>query len=114
MYLSFFSPPLFFSKPNSLLEHEIAMLQNLQGAKHQKSPTKPRKPGGRGEGRGEEGEQEEDGGDNYPSDSRVNRESVAQLDEGFIRAFLSGELCLRGVSASRRRFLASDAGPGSF
>lgn len=93
------SLPFSFSKPNSLLEHEIAMQQHLQGAKRKKSPAKPHKPGGRGDGGGE-GEEEGEGDENYPSDSRVNRDSVAQLDDGFIRAFLKGELCLRGVSSA--------------
>lgn len=69
------------------------MLQHIQGAKHQKSaPPRPGLVGGE-----EEGEGEGEGSENYRSDSRVNRESAAHLDEGFIRSFLSGELCLRGV-----------------
>jgi hypothetical protein len=87
-----------------LLEYEISMLQHLQGGKHQKSSPKPTaKPGVQEKG-GEEDEEEEGAvgrSKNYRSDSRTTRESVGHLPDGFVRSFLSGELCLRGVSTRK-------------
>lgn len=72
------------------------MSKNTEGGKHQKSSSKPPTSDTGGKGKGGE---DDDMLDNplYPSDSAVLREAVAPLDEGFVKSFLSGELCLRGV-----------------
>lgn len=93
---------LFPSKPISLLEQELTILKNTEGGDSQKSgskspPTSTSDTGPGGKGKGKGGADEFLDNILYPSDSAVLREEVAPLDEGFVKSFLSGELCLRGV-----------------
>ena len=95
-----------FSKPISLHEHEISLTKYLQGAKHQKSSAKTPAKLDSGESEGEEeGEEfEGDEGGDYPTDSGVSRKPAAALDENFVRSFLSGDLCLRGVRINTQTY----------
>ena len=90
----------------SLHEHEISLTKYLQGAKHQKSSAKTPAKLDSGESEGEEeGEEfEGDEGGDYPTDSGVSRKPAAALDENFVRSFLSGDLCLRGVRINTQTY----------
>ena len=90
----------------SLHEHEINLTKYLQGAKHQKSSAKTPAKLDSGESEGEEeGEEfEGDEGGDYPTDSGVSRKPAAALDENFVRSFLSGDLCLRGVRINTQTY----------
>ena len=67
------------------------MMSYLQSPKHQKSAKSEV------DSDGLDQEEEGEGEGKYRKDIGRTRES-ARLDENFIRAFLSGDMCLRGVS----------------
>jgi len=97
---------VFLRKPKSLLEHEVAMAQYTQKKRTKDRKSLTSKATKHLDGKEREEAAEEDDSKDYEMKDRskdfppTSRTHSDYLDENFIRSFLSGRLCLRGVRTS--------------
>ena len=87
---------MLFSKPKSLLEQEISMTSIINEEKLSRFPSFTKEMANRME-EGEEGKEEMVGGAKDRKTSLNSAVDPGFLDENFIRSFLSGNTCLKGV-----------------
>ena len=105
MYIRIHVPSLVLCiprKPKSLLEHEIAMAQYTQKKRIKQTKSLTNKDSKKLDDGEKKDTMEEDDSKDYDMKDRsrdfpTSRTHSDYLDENFIRSFLNGRTCLRGV-----------------